>query len=157
MNIVLALVTWQLTVNQVFGLVKLRQSDFNEGTYIIDTPDTYMLMEDIVFRPNGDLDAAEPESFMYPTDAQLATKYNSFAYSLGFFAAISIAVDDVVLDLNGFELKQSEEHSLMQRFFALIELGSAPFPPNTGPANFGLASVFPNVSSWVSCNKYKRY
>ena len=39
--------------------------------------------------------------------------------------------------INGKTLQQSPAHALQQRFFALIEAGSAPFPVGIGPGNFG--------------------
>lgn len=68
-----------------------------------------------------------------PLDAQ----YDPAGFGLGFFAAIVIKTDNVVLDLNGYTLEQSEEHALLQRFFALIELAEQPFIPKQGPADFG--------------------
>jgi len=59
------------------------------------------------------------------------------AYRLGFFAAIAVEADGVIIDLNGFSLRQHAMHALMQRFFALIELGDQPFPPGQGPATDG--------------------
>ena len=55
------------------------------------------------------------------------------AYHLGFFAAITVESDDVILDLNGKSLKQSKLHNLQQRFYSHIELASAPFIPKQGP------------------------
>jgi len=55
---------------------------------------------------------------------------------LGFFAAIIIETNDVTIDLNGFEIKQSHSFYLRQRFYAHIELGSAPFVPRVGPHDF---------------------
>ena len=73
------------------------------------------------FAPGGPLDA----------------RYDPAAFGLGFFAAIAITADDVVLDLAGHTLEQSDEHALLQRFFALIELADQPFVPGQGPASFG--------------------
>lgn len=65
-------------------------------------------------------------------------RYDPAAFGLGFFAAIVITAPEVTLDLNGFTLEQSEEHALLQRFFALVELANIPFIPGQGPAGFGL-------------------
>ena len=65
------------------------------------------------------------------------------AYHLGFFAAITIEADNVVLDLNGKTIRQSKLHNLQQRFYANIELASAPFIPKQGPASFGDTVVSP--------------
>lgn len=68
-----------------------------------------------------------------PTDA----RYDPAAYGVGFFAAVAIEADGVVLDLGGHTLEQSAEHALLQRFFAVIELADQPFIPAQGPAGFG--------------------
>ena len=73
------------------------------------------------FTPGGPLDA----------------RYDPAAYGVGFFAAIAIQADHVVLDLNGFTIEQSAEHALLQRFFSVIELADQPFVPSQGPAGFG--------------------
>merc|ERR1712232_1506642 len=58
-------------------------------------------------------------------------------YILGFFAAITIESDDVIIDLNGKKISQSRLFYLKQRFFNTIELGSSPFIPRQRPGNFG--------------------
>jgi len=73
------------------------------------------------FTPGGPLDA----------------RYDPAAYGIGFFAAIAITGDDVVLDLNGHTIEQSAEHALLQRFFAVVELSDQPFIPSQGPFDFG--------------------
>lgn len=67
----------------------------------------------------------------------LDPRYDPAAYGVGFFAAIAITADDVVLDLGGHRIEQSAEHALLQRFFAVIELADQPFVPGQGPASFG--------------------
>lgn len=123
------------------NVVRLAQKDFASGTYIINKPGTYRLTEDISFNPNSaaalGTDAYHasmplPEQFM-----SQGGMYPDFPFHLGFFAAIVIQADNVVLDLAGHRLEQSAEHALMQRFFALIELANTPFKPGQGPANFG--------------------
>ncbi len=68
-----------------------------------------------------------------PTDP----RYDPAGFGLGFFAAIVIQAEGVVLDLAGHTIEQSAEHALLQRFFAVIELAEQPFIPNQGPADFG--------------------
>jgi hypothetical protein len=69
--------------------------------------------------------------------AQGNPKYNNTnEYALGFFAAIAVQADDVSISLNRHSIAQCREHALMQRFFVIIELASAPFTPNVGPHNF---------------------
>ena len=72
-----------------------------------------------------------------PTPQQLENEYPPQAYHLGFFAAITVEGDNIVLDLNGKSIRQSEIFNLQQRFYAHIELASTPFIPGQGPANFG--------------------
>ena len=80
------------------------------------------------------------ESFS-PSAGPLVPQYDPSGFGLGFFAAIVIQADNVVLDLAGHTLEQSEEHALLQRFFALIELAEQPFIPNQGPADFGSSII----------------
>ena len=112
-----------------FKPVKLYNRNFKHGTYIIDKPGYYVLCEDIVFNPN------KCHDYMPRSDQE---KYQGKGYSLGFFAAISITCKEgVYLNLNKHSLQQSKAHALQQRFFALIELASAPFIPKQGPGDFG--------------------
>ena len=46
---------------------------------------------------------------------------------MGFFSAITVETDNVIIDLNGYVIQQSELHQLQQRFFAIIETAAAPF------------------------------
>ena len=106
----------------------LCQEDFEKGTYRIRCPGVYILKEDIVFSPNPDLDyRPDPEN----------EDYQGKAYSLGFFAAITVECKDVVIDLNCKTIRQSQEFALQQRFFSVIELASAPFISHQGPGYFG--------------------
>lgn len=119
----------------------LGQSDFDEGTYLIDQPGTYVLTENVSFNPNSSLVMkTDAYSSGLPLESQYKSKggiYPDDAYGLGFFAAVAIAASDVTFDLNGFTLEQSAEHALLQRFFAIIELANQPFIPGQGPHNFG--------------------
>ena len=154
----------------------LNAEDFRYGTYIIDTPGTYRLAEDISFNPNSPaaLTAAIADGTIpaelagamglpaapaavdayhasFPLFTQFAAgdtgsftpggpldaRYDPAAFGLGFFAAIVVTADDVVVDLNGHTIEQSAEHALLQRFFAVIELSDQPFVPSQGPAGFG--------------------
>ena len=122
-----------------YGVVNLRQAHFNTGTVRITRPGIYILAENITFSPNPDNDVS-------PTPQQIASgQYpvgNAGAYHLGFFAAITVEADDVILDLNGHTIIQSALHNLEQRFYAHIELSSAPFIPDQGPASFSSESNF---------------
>ena len=68
---------------------------------------------------------------------------SSGPYHLGFFAAITIEADNILLDLNNKTLRQSKLHNVQQRFYANIELASSPFIPNQGPGNFGSTISIP--------------
>ena len=115
----------------------LFQKDFDQGTYIISEPGTYVLAENIAFNPNHD---RPPYDAIQISANQLKSnggKYDDEAYGLGFFAAIVIRTSDVTLDLNQNTIEQSQEHALLQRFFSIIELADQPFIPGQGPHNFG--------------------
>ncbi len=122
----------------------LMQSDFDNGTYIIDQPGTYVLGEDISFNPHPvgspGADGVTPlDAYTAgrPFPLQLGSEYDPAAFGIGFFAAITIEASDVTLDLNGHTLEQSPEHALLQRFYANIELADQPFIPTQGPSDFG--------------------
>jgi hypothetical protein len=122
----------------------LTNADFATGTKIIDTPGQYMLCEDIVFDPNGPAAGEVPGEDAYDPDFSV---YDVNAYGLGFFAAIAITASDLELYLNCHTIEQSAGHALFQLFFAVIELASAPFIPNAGPATFALADSFKAASN----------
>lgn len=133
--------------------VELYNADFEHGTVRITTPGLFRLMEDVSFNPqrptmnadgtlpNPRLDGKdwwprlgqENEELYFYTDGSGRLRE---PFTLGFFAAITVEAPDVIIDLNGFTLKQHEEHATMQRFYANIELAAAPFIDNAGPANF---------------------
>ncbi len=110
------------------------KADFDNGPYFITEPGTYKLCEDITFYPlvNPPEEVGAAEAFI-PT---FPGPFDENAFGMGFFAALSIASSDVVLDLNGFTIEQSAEHALLQRFFAVIELADSPFTEGVGPAQF---------------------
>lgn len=140
----------------------LYNENFQNGTFRIIKPGYYVLQENIIFSP----DPKGDDSFM-PTDQQIADgDYPTAAtqptgyYHMGFFGAITIEADGVVLNLNGYTIKQSEIHKLQQRFFACIELASAPFiqapkpsnPNNSaGPSQFGPTPVRSARNTYI-CN-----
>ena len=148
------------------GKYILLQEHFDDGTLIIDTEGGHFkLGEDIEFNPNpvgkrvtmADVGLVLPgdprENKMIRLDASLAGRplfsqydldgpgpdkgYDPAAYGIGFFAALAIPADEVILDLNNYTLEQSKEHALLQRFFANIELANQPFIPEQGPHDFG--------------------
>ena len=116
---------WYYKIRRVFAIT---QNDFEHGTYRITKPGLYILYDDIVFNP------------LTPPDLQL-TRYNHPAYSMGFFAAITIECDGVVLDLNKHSIQQSYEHYFSQRFFSILELANSPFVPSQGPGTLNTATA----------------
>ena len=121
------------------AIIKLRQSNFTNGTVRITKPGIYILQENIAFEPN-------PNNDFMPTYQQIASgQYpvgTAGAYHLGFFAAITVEANGVILDLNGKTIQQTKLHNLQQRFYANIEMASAPFIPNQGPGDFSNSSNF---------------
>lgn len=103
----------------------LKQKDFKQGTYRIKEPGIYKLAENIIFNPKPDFPSKDQEEYL------------NRAYSLGFFAAITVEAEDVTIDLGGHSLSQDPTFALLQRFYANIELANTPFIPGQGPANFG--------------------
>ena len=146
-------------------VTELSNADFKMGTYVIDTPGLYRLSEDIVFNPNNlaflnsteDSDAITLRSAnglslpvtAYNTGDVLPSQFGQYdpsAFGLGFFCAISIKVENVIIDLNGYTISQSPEHALQQRFFSVFELADQPFIPTQGPHSFG-----PSIESATNC------
>jgi hypothetical protein len=119
-----------------YSIVYLRQIDFDNGTVRLTVPAIYILQETITFHPN-------PNDDFFPRMNQNYPMGNAGAYHLGFFAALTIESDNILLDLNGKTLKQSNLHNIQQRFYANIELASAPFIPTQGPADFGSTIAIP--------------
>jgi hypothetical protein len=128
-----------LAVPPTQKIVYLNQTHFRQGTYIIDKPGIYKLTEDVSFNPfpvNNNRDAWTASRLRNNQLKSNGGPYNDFSFVLGFFAAIVVAADDVVIDLDGHRMDQSAEHALLQRFYAHIELASAPFIFGQGPADF---------------------
>ena len=105
----------------------------------------FKLKENISFNPNSLKQIAS--DLNNPTGNEIARAgrvkkdqhnfYNQRAFGIGFFAAIVLQANNVVIDLNGYTIEQSFEHSIQQRFFSVIELASIPFLPTQGPHTFG--------------------
>ena len=128
---------------------RLFQSDFVSGTYRIDEPGTYILMEDIVFDFNaGDVESPNSGDGWWPREEQEAEYPGAYRkrdeYFMGFFAGITVEADDVTLDLNGFSVAMSVPFYYQQRFFSCIALKSVAFPLNQGPGNFGMTPKYAN-------------
>ena len=119
----------------------LEQSDFTDGTYQIIESGIYCLTENIIFDPlPGDIDDPNAEGAWFPVDESTfpgSTTQIGGPFVLGFFAALTIAADDVKLDLNGYTMSFSQEFALQQRFAAIIQISNSPFIPPQGPADFG--------------------
>lgn len=142
----------QLKQNPIY----LTNDDFTNGTFRITTSGYYILSEDIVFNPNPSSWNTENNrlegSDWFPTTEQTAGGADANypiapfgGYQLGFFSAITVETDNVVIDLNGFTICQSIHHYLQQRFFSTIELASTPFIPPQGPSSFGHIKFCTNV------------
>jgi len=121
--------------------IQLYQSDFESGTYRIQKPGTYTVMEDIMFHFNPNYDAPNTNRAWMPTEDQAdiypgADDFHDH-YFMGFFAGIAIECDDIVLDLNGHILRMSEHFYYQQRWFTTIELSTQYFLPGQGIGNFG--------------------
>ena len=140
------------TLEKNLPVVEIKQEDFSFGTLRIKQSGYYKLTENIVFNPNPSTwnDGKLVGNDWNPTPAQTGEGSTALypimpygPYHLGFFAAIAVEANNVIIDLNGFSLSQSVEHYLQQRFFSLIELASSPFIPKQGPSNFGTTVFFP--------------
>ena len=125
--------------NSPYSKVVLYQSDFDQGTVRIQKPGLYVLAEDIVFNPNADREFSDPSPEQADTYPPVVGGCG--AYVLGFFTAVAIESNDVILDLNGHTMSQSMRHYLSQRFFSMIELASGPFIMNQGPAKFACEPI----------------
>jgi len=95
------------------GAIALQQSDFDSGSYRIQQPGYYYLAEDIEFQPIFDDEATR-------TDKPIQ----------GWFTALSIECDNVIIDLNTKTLECSQDFVNTQTFkvFSMIELANSPFP-----------------------------
>ncbi len=125
------------------NITHLHNSDFKYGTYRITKPGIYKLKEDIDFNPNS-------KSDWFPTREQLENDYAHSAFFLGFFSAITIETSHVVIDLNGYCIKQSKMHALQQRFFQTIQLNNSPFILKQGPSGtFANAGFIESKYIWI--------
>lgn len=102
---------------------KINNDSFKYGTLRITNPGYYELEENIIFDP-------QVSDVFLPTNNKI---YPENIYFLGFFAAITIECDYVILDLNGYKIECSQKFFLIQRFFSIIELANTPFVMDQGP------------------------
>ena len=116
-------------INKIY----LTNNDFINGTYRITKSGNYILKENIIFSPNS------KQGFIPTIDQIKSEKYKVIngPYILGFFAAITVECENVIIDLAGYTIQQGREFYLRQRFFNIIELSNSPFIPKQGPGNFG--------------------
>ena len=135
-------------------IIQLSNENFKNGTFRIIKSGIYKLTENIIFSPNSNIytslnchDLLNVLDNFHPTESQ-KSDYPTPPYQFGFFAAITIECDNVILDLNGFSIEQSMLHYIHQRFFSCIELNKSPFIKKQGPSDFGDAKGingdFPN-------------
>jgi len=124
-------------LNTPYTIIDLKNQDFINGTLRIRIPGIYRLTENIIFHPNADNDffPSHEQNLMYPQKMM-------GPYHLGFFAAITVETDNVIIDLNKYKIEQSPEHNFQQRFYSNIVLANAPFIKDKGPANFQGALEF---------------
>ena len=97
----------------------LSNTDFEDGTYRIQTAGHYRLVEDIVFNPNPNSVRADR-----PT-------------GVDWFAALSIECENFDLDGCGFSISASQDFvdAHIQKVYSNIELGNAPLPGVPFPLN----------------------
>lgn len=113
----------------------LYQNNFSSGSLRITQPGHYVFAEDVVFEPN-------PNHDWRPRPEQ--QQYGHKAFRLGFFGGIVVESDNVLISLNGHRFSSSDVFMLQQKVFSLIELGTQPFIPGFGPADFGNSSIGPH-------------
>jgi len=141
-------------------VILVSQNDFKYGTLRVTQPCMLKLTENIYFNPNrpttwldtnntitnnfNDAKSIDPNreldwfpNFKLDENKQYFEKEVRNAYRLGFFAAIAVEGDGIIINLNNYTIQQHSEHALQQRFFSVIELADQPFVPKQGPANFG--------------------
>ncbi len=112
--------------------VLLSNADFLYGTVRLLTSGLFVLTEDVLFEPNA-------HANWMPERTQSA--YTNPAFRLGFFAAITVEADSIVLDLQGHRIAQSAVFAIQQRFYSHIELSNQPFINGQGPTSFGETPV----------------
>eukprot|EP01083_Nonionella_stella_P001022 2945_1 len=141
--------TEQTTEENTRKTIELYASDFEDGTYRITSPGNYIVMEDIVFDfnapPKGHSSPNNiKDNYYWPVDPDRfpGAMEARGPYVLGFFAGITVECSDVVLDLNGFELRMSRMFYYQQPWFSAIELASQTFLPQQGPGFFGADPQF---------------
>lgn len=103
-------------------------SDFSNGTYIIDEPGFYELKENIIFNPNVD-NKGKPYEYQ-----RLNGPYSDNNYIFGFFCCIHINCSNVYLNLNGKSIEMSKFFRLFNRFGSIISITDNLFNKFQGPS-----------------------
>ena len=95
--------------------ISLTNSNFTDGTLRIRQSGCYYLKEKIQFAPNFKRCDYWPRfDTAVESNSNNATEWPMGPYSLGFFAAITVEADDVVLDLNNKTIEATLEMALKQ-------------------------------------------
>ena len=97
---------------------------------IIDKPGLYRLEESIII---GSSDAGDTGHFI-----DFGRQIGAPPFHFGIWAAISIASDNVTIDLNEHTISMTDNFAMQQRFFSLIELANQPFPKGKGGFPFDI-------------------
>ena len=116
-------------------ITTLSQSNFAGGTYRIKTSGYYKLTENIVFDPTFNRADIPP--------------------GIGWFAAIGVEVNNVLIDLNGFEIIEGPGllNTQGSNVFAIIELDNSPFIGDKNGVGFGEGgSTYVGETTFVSAN-----
>jgi hypothetical protein len=115
-------------------VIHLNNSNFTAGTYRIRSSGTYILDEDLVFNPTGT--SGQPPG-------------------VGWFAAIGVETDNVIIDLNGHTMTESMDfaNAHIANVYAHIELDNSPFAGNAQGVGFAAAgSTYPGETKFVSAS-----
>ena len=133
-------------------IISLTNEDFKKGSCYIDKPGIYQLKENIIFNPNCyDFEKSTDkltDCWFRQSDQEI---YQGKECDHGFFCAILIKSNNVIIDLNGFKIEQHPLHFLQQRFFSLIQLGNSPFIKGQGPGgDWGDLKICKNIVIYSS-------
>lgn len=127
------------------GITHLTNSDFAQGTLLLDAPGVYHLEEDIIFDPKTPLFSGVSGADVSFPDPNSETYPQTGGYFLGFFATIAVIADNVTIDCNNHTIAMSTQFHKIQRYHAIIELGSKPFIAGAGPPQFANGMLSPGM------------
>lgn len=147
-------------INEKNIVIQLKQEHFDIGTLEIDESGIKKINGDYVAQTdskylyiklsgNIEFDPIKYDKNKLFEASHISSKNSDKPYNLGLFAAIAIknysdsdsisSTDDmdrgIIFDFNGYSIKQSIRHCLLQRFFSIIELAESPFILNQGPVS----------------------